>query len=181
MLLTTVILSLTSLPTPFSLLATSRFGFVALYVEIVRFGEAMFSIDDSCASSFLGSLTSFFCGVFCSDVVADCVVSFCVWVSLEVGAELDGVCSPELASLLLLFVSNLAFSFLSFIFSRGDSSSLVLSSIFKVSSASILLSLLTDSVFSISFLFNAVSLGAVISLLIATSFDVLFSLCAALF
>ncbi len=110
LLLTTVILSLTSLPTPFSLLATSGFGFVALYVEIVRFGEVVFSIDDSCVSSLLGSLTSFFCGVLCSDVVADCVVSFC-----EVGTELDGVCSPELASLLLLFVSNFAFSLLSFI------------------------------------------------------------------
>ncbi len=81
----------------------------------MRFGEVMFSIDDICASSLLDSLTSFFCGVFCSDVAADCVVSFCKWATLEVGTELDGVCSPELASLLLLFVSNLTFSFLSFI------------------------------------------------------------------
>ncbi|MGW7863607.1 hypothetical protein [Staphylococcus xylosus] len=81
----------------------------------MRFGEVTFSIDDICASSLLGTLTSFFCDVFCSDVVADCVVSFCEDASLEVGTVLDDVCSPELAALLSLIVSNLAFLFLSLI------------------------------------------------------------------
>ncbi|MDE9439693.1 hypothetical protein EWS82_10870 [Staphylococcus xylosus] len=132
LLLTIVILSLTSLPPTFSLLATSRFGFAALYVEIVRFGEVMFSSDDICFSSFLGSLTSFFCDVFCSDVVADGVVSFC-----EVGTELDDACSSKLVALLSLIVSNLAFSFLSLISSWDGASSLVLSSISNVLAASI--------------------------------------------
>ncbi|MEJ7452562.1 hypothetical protein WL516_08415 [Staphylococcus xylosus] len=132
-----MILSLTSLPPTFSLLATSRFGFAALYVEIVRFGEVMFSSDDICFSSLLGSLTSFFCDVFCSDVVADGVVSFCEVGSLEVGTELDDACSSKLVALLSLIVSDLAFSFLSLISSWDGASSLVLSSISNVLATSI--------------------------------------------
>ncbi|WP_436946420.1 hypothetical protein [Staphylococcus xylosus] len=59
--------------------------------------------------------------------MADCVVSFCEGASLEVGTELDDVCSSELAALSSLIVSNLAFSFLSLISSWDGASSLVLS------------------------------------------------------